>query len=128
MEVKNNIEKFNDDFRFQLTKEKLEALSISKILTSIQTKGIKGGHAKLPWNGLTTTTNHVMLLLEDQCVALIGAGRKTRVHRERGGSPLFLLLTLIRGGDALSELSIFIDESGDFNISTSSAIAEDFFI
>ena len=48
-QVKNNIEKFDDDFRFQLTKDELEAVSISKNLTSIQTKGIKGGRAKLPW-------------------------------------------------------------------------------
>ena len=48
-QVKNNIEKFDDDFRFQLTREELEELSMSKNLISIQTKGVKGGRAKLPW-------------------------------------------------------------------------------
>ena len=48
-QVKNNIEKFDDDFRFQLTREELEELSMSKKLISIQTKGVKGGRAKLPW-------------------------------------------------------------------------------
>ncbi|MBQ8162442.1 MAG: DUF3800 domain-containing protein [Clostridia bacterium] len=41
---------------------------------------------------------------------LVGAGRKTRVHRERGCSPLFFY----QEDTHLSELSIFIDESGDF--------------
>lgn len=42
-QVKNNIEKFDDDFRFQLTKEEIEYLiSRSKFLTSMQTIGIKG--------------------------------------------------------------------------------------
>ena len=48
-QVKNNIEKFDDDFRFQITREELEELSMSNNLTSIQSKGIKGGRAKLPW-------------------------------------------------------------------------------
>ncbi|MBQ9008357.1 MAG: ORF6N domain-containing protein [Clostridia bacterium] len=47
--MKNNISKFDDDFRFQLTREELEQLSMSKKLISIQTKGVKGGRSKLPW-------------------------------------------------------------------------------
>ena len=38
---------------------------------------------------LTRYPQSIIIILEDQCTALIGAGRKTRVHRERGGSPLF---------------------------------------
>ena len=41
---------------------------------------------------------------------LAGAGRKTRVHQVRGCSPLFLC----NEAEIVSELSIFIDESGDF--------------
>jgi len=42
-QVKNNIEKFDEDFRFQLTESEINYLiSRSKILTSIQTIGIKG--------------------------------------------------------------------------------------
>ena len=48
-QVKNNLAKFDDDFRFQLTRSEIEELSISKNLTSIQTKGTKGGRAKLPF-------------------------------------------------------------------------------
>ena len=35
-QVKNNCEKFDDDFMFELTKEETEFLSISKKLISIQ--------------------------------------------------------------------------------------------
>ncbi len=48
-QVKNNIEKFDDDFRFQLTREEIEELSRSKILTAMQTKGIKGGRTSFPY-------------------------------------------------------------------------------
>ena len=48
-QVKNNIERFPDDFRFQLTRIEVEELSRSKILTSMQTAGIKGGRAYLPY-------------------------------------------------------------------------------
>ena len=48
-QVKNNIEKFDDDFRFQLTQEETDSLSRSKILTSMQTKGVKGGRSYLPF-------------------------------------------------------------------------------
>ena len=47
-QVKNNIERFPDDFRFQLTRNEVEELSRSKKLTSIQTKGVKGGRAYFP--------------------------------------------------------------------------------
>ena len=48
-QVKNNIEKFDDDFRFQLTHEEVEVLSRSKILTSMQINGKKGGRSYLPY-------------------------------------------------------------------------------
>lgn len=48
-QVKNNIERFPDDFKFQLTRIEVEKLSRSKILTSMQTAGIKGGRAYLPY-------------------------------------------------------------------------------
>ena len=48
-QVKRNEERFDADFRFQLTPEETEELSISQNVISIQTKGIKGGRAKLPW-------------------------------------------------------------------------------
>ena len=48
-QVKNNIGKFDEDFRFQLTAEEIEELSRSKNLTAMQTKGVKGGRTSLPW-------------------------------------------------------------------------------
>ena len=48
-QVKRNEERFDEDFRFQLTRDEVEQLSISQNVTSIQTRGIKGGRAKLPW-------------------------------------------------------------------------------
>ena len=49
-QVKNNMDKFPDRYRFQLSKDEIIKISRSKILTSImQTSGIKGGRAYLPY-------------------------------------------------------------------------------
>ena len=49
-QVKNNINKFPLDFRFQISKEESEYLSRCKKFTSImQTAGMKGGRAYLPY-------------------------------------------------------------------------------
>ena len=48
-QVKNNINKFDEDFMFQLTDGEVQELSRSKILTSMQTKEIKGGRIYLPY-------------------------------------------------------------------------------
>lgn len=48
-QVKNNIEKFEEDFRFQLNLLEVEELSRSKKLTAMQMKGMKGGRTTLPW-------------------------------------------------------------------------------
>ena len=49
-QVKNNIEKFDADFMFQLTQEEVEMLSRCKFFTSImQTEGMKGGRVYLPY-------------------------------------------------------------------------------
>ena len=48
-QVKNNIEKFDEDFRFQLNIDEVMELSRSKFLTSIQVKGVKGGRSYLPY-------------------------------------------------------------------------------
>ena len=46
-QVKRNVERFDDDFRFQLTREEMEKLSMSQNVTSIQIAGIRGGRSKL---------------------------------------------------------------------------------
>lgn len=51
-QVKNNIEKFDEDFRFQLTREELDDLVRSKNLTSREEslfQGQSGGTRYLPW-------------------------------------------------------------------------------
>lgn len=48
-QVKNNIEKFPVDFRFQLTAEEVAELSRSKILTSMQVAGVRGGRTHRPF-------------------------------------------------------------------------------
>ena len=48
-QVKNNIERFAEDFRFQLSEAEILLLSRSKFLTSIQVKGVKGGRSYKPY-------------------------------------------------------------------------------
>ena len=48
-QIKNNKEKFPEDFMFQLTAYEIEQISRSKILTTMQVKGIKGGRVYLPY-------------------------------------------------------------------------------
>lgn len=49
-QVKNNIEKFDDDFMFQLTHTEVEELSRCNFFTPImQTEGMKGGRVYLPY-------------------------------------------------------------------------------
>lgn len=48
-QVKNNIDKFDEDFRFQLTDAEISLLSRSKFLTSMQVKGVKGGRSYNPF-------------------------------------------------------------------------------
>ena len=51
-QVKNNIDKFPDEFRFQLTRDEVEDLVRCKNFTAMpimQTEGMKGGRTSLPW-------------------------------------------------------------------------------
>lgn len=48
-QVKRNIKRFPDDFKFQLTKEETLIISRSQNVTSIQTKGGKGGRSYQPY-------------------------------------------------------------------------------
>ena len=48
-QVKNNIAKFDVDFRFQLNNAEISLLSRSKISTSMQVKGVKGGRSYKPY-------------------------------------------------------------------------------
>ena len=49
-QIKHNIERFDNDFRFQITKNEVEEISRWKKSTAIiQTKGVKGGRTTLPY-------------------------------------------------------------------------------
>ena len=48
-QVRNNVARFDNDFRFQLTQEEIAELSRSKNLTAMQGAGMKGGRTSLPW-------------------------------------------------------------------------------
>ena len=48
-QVQRNIEKFDNDFMFQLNDEELNIISRSQFVTSIQRKGIKGGRVYNPY-------------------------------------------------------------------------------
>ncbi|MCQ2104501.1 MAG: ORF6N domain-containing protein [Fibrobacter sp.] len=48
-QVKNNIERFPEFFRFQLTVDEIAELSRCKNCTSMQIKGVKGGRVYLPY-------------------------------------------------------------------------------
>ena len=48
-QVRNNIERFDDDFMFQLTVDEITELSRCKNFTTMQTKGIKGGRVYNPY-------------------------------------------------------------------------------
>ena len=51
-QVKNNIDKFPDEFRFQLTRAEVDEISRSKNFTAMpimQTEGMKGGQTLLPF-------------------------------------------------------------------------------
>ena len=67
-QVKRNEDRFDDDFRFQLTREEVESLSLSHFVTSIQTKGVKGGRAKLPWAFTQSGVYMLMTVLKGDLV------------------------------------------------------------
>lgn len=48
-QVRRNVEKFEEDFLFQLSKSETESLSRSQNVSSIQVKGIKGGRSNQPY-------------------------------------------------------------------------------
>lgn len=48
-QVKNNIQKFPGEFRFQLSSSEVEELTRSNILTAMQTAGVKGGRTSRPY-------------------------------------------------------------------------------
>lgn len=79
-QVKRNIERFDDDFRFQLTREEVKMLSMSQNVTSIQTAGVRGGRAKLPYAFTESGVYMLMTVLKgdlavQQSKALIRAFR-----------------------------------------------------
>ena len=68
-QVKNNIEKFDEDFRFQITREELDDLVRSKKLTSREEtifQGQSGGTRYLPWCFTETGIYMLMTVLNGE--------------------------------------------------------------
>jgi len=59
-QVKNNIEKFEEDFRFQLTNNEVFEILRSKNLTSMREKGKRGGRT---YNPYTFTEQGIYMLM-----------------------------------------------------------------
>ena len=86
-QVKNNIEKFDYDFRFQLTKEEYENLLRSKKLTS--NVGKKGGRQYLPFVFTEQGIYMLMTVLKgdlatEQSKVLIRSRRSSGLPSDRG--------------------------------------------
>ena len=83
-QVKNNIEKFPERYRFQLTKNELDKISRSKNLTTIiQVKGVKGGRVYLPYAFTEQGIYMLMTVLKGelatkQSIALIDAFKQMK--------------------------------------------------
>ena len=63
-QVKNNASRFDNDFRFQLTREEISQLSVSKNLIAMQMKGVKGGRFLRPWCFTESGIYMLMLAIE----------------------------------------------------------------
>ena len=83
-QVKNNISKFPERYRFQLTKNELDKISRSKNLTTIiQVKGVKGGRVYLPYAFTEQGIYMLMTVLKGelatkQSIALIDAFKQMK--------------------------------------------------
>ncbi len=78
-QVKNNIDKFPERYRFQLTSDEIEKISRSQnVMTIMQTKGLKGGRVYLPYAFTEQGIYMLMTVLKGglatkQSIALIDA-------------------------------------------------------
>ena len=93
-QVKNNIEKFAEDFRFQLNDKEIADLSRSKFLTSIQVKGVKGGRAYKPYAFTEQGIYMLMTVLKGdlatrQSMALIRLFKQMKDHIVAENQQLF---------------------------------------
>ncbi len=103
-QVKNNIEKFEEDFMFRLTLEETENLSRSIFSTSIiQTKGMKGGRTYYPYafteQGiymLMTVLKGELAVQQSKALIRLFKGMKDYISENRSliGTDAMALLTL----------------------------------
>ncbi len=83
-QVKRNIDKFPERYRFQLTLEEISAISKSQnVITIMQTKGIKGGRVYLPYAFTEQGIYMLMTVLKGdlatkQSIALIDAFKQMK--------------------------------------------------
>ena len=107
-QVKNNIEKFEEDFMFRLTLEETENLSRSIFSTSImQTKGMKGGRTYYPYafteQGiymLMTVLKGELAVQQSKALIRLFKGMKDYISENRS----------LIGTDALARLTLHTQE------------------
>ncbi len=94
-QIKNNLERFPESFRFQLTEEEAAQLSRCKKCTTMQTKGVRGGRVYLPYAFTEQGIYMVMTVLKGELavkqsivlVALFKAVRDHGAKEEPGALP-----------------------------------------
>ncbi len=95
-QVKNNIQKFDDDFRFQLTKEEYEEILTSKFLTT-KLNAI---------NSLSDDNqNDEILISKNMTSSISGSCKQTQVFSEQG---IYMLMTVLKGDLAVRQSKALI--------------------
>lgn len=118
-QVRRNKEKFDADFMFQLTKEEIELLSRSQNVTSIQTKGIKGGRAYLPYAFTESGIYMLMTVLKGE---LATRQSKALIRTFRAMKDYIAESQYLNVAKELARIQASIADNLEFKISTSAQL------
>lgn len=114
-QVKNNIEKFDEDFRFQLTKEEYQLILKSKFLTS----GFVATNSDTDTNG-----NDINLISKKMTSSWGGTRKLPYVFTEQG---VYMLMTVLKGELATRQSKALVrafKELKDFVVDNASLIGQ----
>ena len=79
-QVKRNIDRFDEDFMFELTRQEMNYLSKSQIVTSIQTIGNRGGRAK-PLKAFTEQGIYMLMTVLKGDLAIVQSKTLVRLFK-----------------------------------------------
>ncbi|MBO4531970.1 MAG: ORF6N domain-containing protein [Paludibacteraceae bacterium] len=79
-QVKRNIDRFDEDFMFELTRQEMDYLSKSQIVTSIQTIGNRGGRAK-PLKAFTEQGIYMLMTVLKGDLAIVQSKTLVRLFK-----------------------------------------------